>query len=185
MIKKSFASHSHFVVALLAIALMLALPTVAHAETKRYSVPNASFEIWLNDDGSAEVEETWEVAYEEGDFTRFYKDIYTSGLETEERFSNISVKKVTINGKKCSHTNDTVGRPDYHYNVSTMGYCKEIAAYLASHNQTNTYVFRYVLSDVVKNVDDQYGFFSYRLVGTNFDKMIDQLSVLVHAPEMS
>ncbi len=93
LIKKSFASCSHFVVALLAIALMLALPTVAHAETKRYSVPNASFEIWLNDDGSAEVEETWEVTYKEGDFTRFFKDIYTSGLETEERFSNISVKK--------------------------------------------------------------------------------------------
>ena len=81
--------------ALLALLLVLAHPRAARADTKQYSIPEASFEVWLANDGTAEVEETWKVSYTKGDFTRFYKEIFTgSSIEAEERFSDLSVEKV-------------------------------------------------------------------------------------------
>ena len=164
--------------------LLLLTPLKAWADDKEYSIDKAAFEVWLNEDGSAVVEETWTVRFIKGSFSRFYKGIYTgSALEEEEKFSGPEIEQVTINDHVCEETNDAYRRPDYCYHVTDKGTEAEISMYLSSRNRTNTYVMRYRLNEVVKCVDNEYWLFVYRFIGANFEKKVDHVYVRLHAPD--
>ena len=168
-----------------AVLLMFMLPCRAQADDKEYQIKSASFEAWLNEDGSADVEETWQVKYTKGSFTRFYKEINTKDLNEEERFSSLEMESVSINGQACTLTKDISGRPDNTYSMEGTGKGTEISMYLRSRNVTNEYRMRYRLHDVVRCVDGQYWLFVYRFIGKNFSKEVSKVRVTIHGPEGS
>ena len=168
-----------FLTVLIVPLLIFMLAGTAFASGKSYSVPYAHFDAVLNADGSADITETWTVRYS-GEFSRFYKDI--TYQNTEEKFSDVEILGVKINGNACEPTDDTAGRPDYHYNLSSGTGTRTLTAYLHTTGTTE-YEFRYRLKDAVKQVDEDYYIFSYRYIGANFEQSVSDISVTVTAPD--
>ncbi len=165
--------------------LMLILMSVHVWADNQYSIPTAVFEVDIQEDGSAAIHETWTVRFISGDFTRFYKDLSTEDLPADETFTSISDVTVLIDGRECEFTEDTDGRPEYHYNLSYDGPGATLSAYAKSSNVTRTYEFFYTLHDAVKCVDDSYNLFVYRFIGANFAKDVDAVEVSVTAPSQA
>ena len=110
--RKSCQKNRPRVTLLLVILCIFMAPIFARAEEKDYSVPSANFEVEIDNDGKVHVTENWEVSFEEGNFTRFYKDIYTSvPYEELSQLSAISAR-VSIAGQECTPAHDTDPRKD-------------------------------------------------------------------------
>ncbi len=148
--------------------------------TKEYSIKSADFDIRLNEDGSARVTEKWNVKYETGTFTRFYKDIYkiSTGNEAFEKADDFSVK---IDGQECEK-----GTADKRYNntyaVENNSDTITISCFKNSSKVERTYEISYVLKNVVKT-DGKDWYFIYRVIGKNFEKPVMDISVNIYAPE--
>lgn len=148
-----------------------------------YSISEASFEVEINEDGSARVHEQWKVKFIEGSFSRFYKDISFERIPAEEDFSEIADVSVWIDGTECEPTDDSAGRSDYHYHLSSKYPGARLSAYVNSSYITRTYDFYYTLKDSVKYVDDSYHLFAFRFIDANFSKRVDFVKIHVTAPE--
>lgn len=148
--------------------------------TKEYSIKSADFDIRLNEDGSARVTEKWNVKYETGSFTRFYKDIYkiSAGNEAFEKADDFSVK---IDGKECKKGTASK-RDDYTYAVENNSDTITISCFKNSNKVERTYEISYVLKNVVKT-DGKDWYFIYRVIGKNFEKTVPNISVSIYAPE--
>lgn len=148
--------------------------------TKEYSIKSADFDIRLNEDGSARVTEKWNVKYETGRFTRFYKDIYkiSAGNEAFEKADDFSVK---IDGKECKKGTASK-RDDYTYAVENNSDTITISCFKNSSKVERTYEISYVLKNVVKT-DGKDWYFIYRVIGKNFEKTVPNISVSIYAPE--
>ena len=162
---------------------MIAGAPRADAADKSYSVDEARIEIRLNEDGSADITEEWTLSFQSGSFSRFYKDIYTD-VTPVEAFSSMTDLSVSIDGTPCEPTNDTSGRPDYHYNRTDGSDAITLSAYLhTGAGSSHTYSLRYTLTDVVKQVEGQYYLFCFRPVPAKFEETVKQLRVTVTAPD--
>ena len=166
-----------------AIFLLVSVCSPLKAQASSYRIPEAEFTITVHEDGTADVVEYWTVRFEEGSFTRFYKDIVTNAGKEDTVELDQGSLYVKIDGVECSVTEDTNGRPDdtFHLDSSSMGY--EIDCYKASQNVTRTYEIGYRIYDAVKYVDNSYYLFTYRVIGANFSKTVDHVKVTVQTPD--
>lgn len=71
-----------------------------YASDKEYDIKQATFDIYLTEDGNAKITENWSISFTKGDFTRFYKDIYKN-LPKVENFDKIEIDSFLINGVLC------------------------------------------------------------------------------------
>lgn len=168
--------------ALLVCILMVFSVNVWAAE-KSYHISKANFDITINDDGSANIVETWLLNYEGNSFSRFYKDIYAD-LPKDEMFTEIEDLQVSIDGIPCKLTDHPDERPEETYFFEKDGDAYRISAFRNSTSVTE-YVFSYKLTKVVKNVDNDYNLFIYRPIGADFKKPVDSVEVHIHTPEGS
>ena len=90
-------------IVVLLIVLSLTSMTV-YADTKQYVINTAEFDVELNEDGSADVTETWTVDYQSGEFSRFYKNIYMA-VPIDEEY-DIEFNFVSVDGKSCDRIYD-------------------------------------------------------------------------------
>ena len=170
-------------IALSLIVMLVSLGAPLKVQASDYSIPGAEFTVTINEDGSVDVVEVWTVRFEEGSFTRFYKDIVTNADKED------SVKLVQgsvyarIDGRDCVITDDSAGRPADHYHLEANGNGTEISWYKPSQNVTRTYEVGYRLTNAVKYVDNSYYLFTYRLIGANFSKHVDSIKVTINTPE--
>ena len=155
---------------------------IVNAEDKEYEIDNADFYIQLSKDGDALVTETWTITYKKGDFTRFYKEIYND-LPKLEKFDKIDIQSFTINGKDCSQTFNITERLPFTYYASYSGNNFSIQWFYPVNNETVTYSCTYVLSNVVKETDNNVALFCYRVIGDNFDKKIKHTTVSIYLPK--
>lgn len=162
------------VLCLLLLCPVLLLPAYA-AEEKEHIVESADFEVVLNEDGSADVTETWVVRFISGQFSRFRKEIYTA-VTAKEQFTGVSNVWVSIDGKMCIESEKNG------FNCVETDDSFIIYANKESRNITRTYIFNYTLENVVKKVGDDKSSFTYRFVGKNHSVPIEKLSVTVSAP---
>ena len=98
----------------LAIFIIFIFRLNVFANDKEYNVPNAEFNVYLQENGDAIVQEIWTVNYTKGSFTRFYKDFYKD-VTPVEKFDDIKVLNCLINGEYATEVNDTNIRNDYTY----------------------------------------------------------------------
>ena len=96
------------------VCMFMMVGMSARAEEKEYDISSADFEVILNRDGSADVTEEWVVTYTEGEFTRFYKDIYKDVTKLE-KYDDIQFNNFWINDISCDEAYDTSTREDYTY----------------------------------------------------------------------
>ena len=183
--KKSCQKNRPRVTLLLVILCIFMAPIFARAEEKDYSVPSADFEVEIGNDGKVHVTENWEVSFEEGDFTRFYKDIYT-GVPYEELFQlDENSVRVSIDGQECSPVYDTEQRKDYTFYLEPLYNRYTVHCFLHSREITRNYQISYTINDAVKIVDGEYYLVTFRLIGANFSKEVDNVSARFTAPEGS
>ena len=171
---------------LLYVLLLLAAlgaPSAMADDDKEYSYPAAEFEVWLNEDGSATVEENWTVRFIRGSFT-YYKEQIMLAPNKEEAFSGISGLEVEIDGTPCSSTSKSSGGPDYSYHLDQSKKFVTITCFRRSRGDTRTFTLRYRLENVVKYVEeDGYYIFSHRFIGARTAKTVNNVTVTVHTPE--
>ena len=154
----------------------------AKAEYKDYEIQNAYFYVQLDANGDACVTEMWKVCYD-GEFSRFYKDIYTQNLYQAEQFDQIKVKYAKVNDKSCAWTDNVSARNDFTYSFEEVQNATEMAWYYNTYNGTVEYKVCYTLKNVVKETDDNLAVFAYRFVGENFEKKINNLYISITAPD--
>lgn len=155
------------------------IPTV-FADDKEYSIDSVDFCVQLNEDGSADIIETWQVNYKKGEFSRFYKNIYLD-VPLDEKFS-IHFNAVTVNGQQCEYTDDTESRKDYTYSLIDEGYRLRYEIYAQSENEVKEYQIKYTLHDVVKYVDNEFYWFEYRFLPYGFEQNISTLTIHIDTP---
>ena len=164
--------------ALLAVFLVLlsivCLP-VAATDDKKQQIHSAQIQVILNEDGSADITETWEVSFLSGEFSRFRKEIYTD-VTAEEKFTAVTNVSVFIDGEECPESKSDG------YSIEKTSDKFIIYANKKSQNVTRTYTFCYTLTDVVKKLDENTSFFCYRFVGKNHSLKIGTLDVSITAP---
>ena len=181
--KKSCQKNRPRVTLLLVILCIFMAPIFARAEEKDYSVPSANFEVEIGNDGKVHVTENWEVSFEEGNFTRFYKDIYTS-VPYEELFQlDEDSVRVSIDGQECTLVHDTDQRKDYTFYLEPLYNRYTVHCFLHSREITRNYQISYTINDAVKIVDGEYYLVTFRLIGANFSKEVDNVSARFTAPE--
>lgn len=166
---------------LLILAFTFCFSLTANANEKEYVIKSAVFEMQINEDGSVDVVENWLVDYQQGKFSRFYKNIYLN-VPKSEKFS-IDFQGIEIDGKNCSLTQKTNTRPDYTYalveDVNTLRY----EAYVSSENETRSYQVSYTLNNVVKHVDNDYYLFVYRILPKGYKAIIEDFKVEITLPQ--
>ena len=171
---------------LLYVLLLLAAlgaPSAMADDDKEYSFLSASFEVWLHEDGSATVEETWKVRFVRGQFS-YYKEKILPSPNKEEAFSGISDLEVEIDGVPCTYTSKSSGGPDYSYHTGEEDGRIAITCFLKSRSIVRTYTLRYRLDNVVKEVEGEgYYVFSHRFVGATTTKAVGEVSVRIHKPD--
>lgn len=181
---KSIVFIIAFVIASLAAIIIYGTYAKASSDSKVYNVDGAEFYIDLQENGDTLVTEHWEVSYLIGDFSRFYKDIHTKVTKLE-KFDNIAVTDVYINGNKCDFTTNTVDRNDYTYSITDKGEDTEIAWYYHVNGETVTYDIFYTLENVVKKTEKDKAQFCYRIIGEDFKKNIDHIYLQITTPSNS
>lgn len=137
------------------------------ATDKEYNISNAVFTAELQENGDAIITEYWTVNYTKGDFTKFYKDIYTN-LPILEQFDDIEVMSCLINGTDAIATNNTTERKENTYYFEKNSDTDTIHWFKPASNETIIhYEIKYKLTNVVKQVDNN-ALFCYRFIGANF-----------------
>jgi len=153
---------------------------VAKAE-KSYDIKSADFYIELLEDGNAKVVETWKVNYS-GDFSRFYKSLQPKDINKLESYDNLEIKYVKIEDEFCDYVNNSNKRDDYTYTVNKDG----INWFYKVHNGTVEYKVAYTLTNSIKQIvgtDDNRVVFTYRPICVGFDKEIENVGLLISAPD--
>lgn len=155
-----------------------------YASDKEYDIKQATFDIYLTEDGNAKITENWSISFTKGDFTRFYKDIYKN-LPKVENFDKIEIDSFLINGVLCEQVNNNYERNKYTYYASSYDNYYTLQWFYPATNETVNYTCTYTLSNVVKETDNDKALFCYRVIGDNFEKKIDKTIVNIYLPKDS
>ena len=165
----------------LMFSITFSFSVTAKAEEKEYSILNADFYAQLQKNGNVMVTEKWEVEYEKGAFTRFYKDINKDVPKIEE-FTDVEVLSCKINGVEAEETYSE-DRIDYHYYFENKSDVYRIQWFYGAEDEIVTYEITYLVTDVVKENAEGKAIFSYRFVGEDFEKNILNTSITYELPE--
>lgn len=144
---------------------------------KSYTVNSLDVNVYLNEYGDAEIEETWVVDYS-GSFSRFYKNIYLD-LPKDESISQISNWSVSIDGVDCERTNDIESRTPYTFAIIEEKDKLRYEIYSDTNSEIREFQIRYTLEDVVKYVDNSYYLFVMRCLPDGYKDNIENLNVRI------
>ena len=144
----------------LGIFLLVFSNTPAFADNKEYNIENAEFNVYLTEDGNANVTEKWDINFKNGDFTRFYLNRLNNTNQLE-KYDNIQFDDFLINGKKCFKTNDLDNRPEGTYSIIDNKNNLEYAWYFRANNTKLSLENSYTLTNIVKCNEKGYAFFCY------------------------
>lgn len=171
-----------FSVALAVLMLcMLSSVMFVNAADKDYEIESVKFDVQLMENGDAIVKEIWQVDYIDGEFSRFYKNIYRD-LPVDENFS-IDFISVKVDGEECRLTSDTESRNDYTYAVVREDDVTRYEVYIHSEEESRKFEIAYVLEDVVKLVDDEFYWFEYRFLPMGYKQNIKNFDIVIKAPD--
>ena len=163
------------------LSVILIRPADVHAAEKEYCVDAADFTVAFSETGEAEIKEHWTVTYEQGDFTRFYKDIFNASNQLEY-ISEVKIAEVSINGVKCERS-QSLDRVNNHFFFETLDDRFTIHWFKAAHNETVEYDVLYSIPNAVKLDEDNRAEFCYRLIGENFPKTVRNVSAVAYFPK--
>lgn len=153
-----------------------------NADTKKYTTESVDFDVFLTEDGDAEIKETWIVNYEKGEFTRFRKNIYMD-LPKEEKIIRITDFKVEVDGEEYEPTSNREDREDrpegkfYYGFINSDTYTYEV--FFRKSEERVKIEVSYILNDVVKYIDNEYYLFVYRFLPKGYKDNIEDFSVKI------
>lgn len=165
------------------VILLNSLTLSVFAAEQKYTIESVDFLIELNENGSATVTETWSVDYQKGSFSRFYKNIYR-GVPEDEDFQ-IKFREVLVDGIPCTLTDDTDSRKDYTYAIVHGSDKTRYEVYIHSEKEEREFTIKYDLFGVIKEIDNDYYLFKFRLLPKGFEKNIEDVTVRVELPNGS
>lgn len=178
----SLHSTSRNVILFCLISIIITLLSInVNAEEKEYEIPNAEFYVTLLENGDAAITEVWTVEYQKGNFTRFYKDIYKNVSSIEE-FSNFDIYNCRINGNEVIETN-SMNREHNHFYIQNSIDTYSINWFYEASKETVEYEITYLLSDIVKETDNEKAIFCYRFIGVDFEKEVENTYVEIIMPD--
>lgn len=172
--------NKNIVTILFCFLFVLLTSSTVYAADKEYNVDGAEFVVNLEEDGDAIITEKWQVTFINGEFSRFYKDIYKD-VTSLEKFSDLDILDVKVNDTSCEKS-DSLDRVDYHYFYEENNETNTIHWFLNTKNSSNSYEITYRLKDVVKETDENKALFCYRFIGANFPKTVDKTTVTIYPP---
>ena len=164
----------------LLILLFCSLTTNVFAAEKEYTIEDATFVLVVDEYGDVTVSERWTVTYEEGKFTRFYKNIFL-GVPEDEEF-DIEFLEVLVDGRECTYTRDTDARNDFTYSTVKSSDKIRYEVYMHSEEVTRKFEINYVLKGAVKCVDDEYYLLKFRALPKGFQQEIESTHIIVTLP---
>ena len=172
---------------IIVILLMFAIMPVekVYAENKEYDINKLEVNVNIDKDGNAIITENWYLDFTSGNFTRFQKDIYNPGTNLEHVDIDKNSIKVFINDTKCEITNNTKDRKEFTYYLSTDDDITNLQWYYPTNKEQVKYTVTYKLNDAIVETDNNVAIFCYRYVGVDFDKTIEEINVLITAPDES
>lgn len=153
-----------------------------NADTKKYTTESVDFDVFLTEDGDAEITETWIVNYEKGEFTRFHKNIYMD-LPKEEKIIRITDFKVEVDGEEYESTSNREDRDDrpegkfYYGFINSDTYTYEV--FFRKSEERVKIEVSYILNDVVKYIDNEYYLFVYRFLPKGYKDNIEDFSIKI------
>lgn len=154
----------------------------AKSKDKEYSIQSAEFEVHLDENGDAYVNEKWDLNFEKGNFSRFYLERLKDTNELE-KYDDIVFENFKIDGQECEQSPQYV-RKDNTYSIDHDEDKLEYEWHFSAQEDTKlTLEDSYKLTNVVKANDRGYAFFCYRFVGANLDKEIEKLKINIYAPD--
>lgn len=160
------------------LILIIAIIITPNVSAKSYSIEKAYFNADINPDGSSIITEDWTIKYN-GDYTRFYKDIYTA-VPDIEKFDNFQVLEASINNNKIKETNDPSSRPNNTYSITENGDRIVIEWFKKANNETVNYKIKYKVENLVKETDEEEAVFMYRFIGYNFNDTIKDIRATIN-----
>ena len=146
-----------------------------------YEVNSAEFEARLNDDGSADITETWNVRSKKGASMDFIRKIEQPVKKAGE-FDDVTDLYVTIN-RSLIFEMDSSSDQGYRLQKEKNDYF--IHVYVYSQKRDDTIVIRYRLHNIVKNAEDKFYLFSYRFFGDHDPERLYNTQLLILSPEGS
>lgn len=162
------------------MCLMTILPVSATSTDKVYRVDNLDVVISLIDDGDAVVTENWTLTYSKGEFSRFYKYLFTNGYYDD----TIDILSVKINGEEVRAAEGLEARPHNTYEIGSEEGNTIIQWYHHINPSSPTVVefsITYKLYNAVVLYSDN-AYFRHQLIGTGFDKNIIKTTITVNTP---
>ena len=174
---KRFLKRNSIIFKIVGLIVFIALLTANNGneeEQRSYNINKANFIIELHEEGKATITEQWEVFYE-GEYFRFYKENYFKQLPENERYvyEYLSSK---INGKELSLIEK---ESDYGFLKSETDKGYQFEWFYKAKDEVVNYEVSYNLLNVIKKTSDGKTFFINRLVGEEFNKRIDEVSIKI------
>ena len=170
-----------FIIYLFSLLLNLGKDTPVSGEENAYEIKSAEFEARLNNDGSAEITETWTVKSNRGASMEFIRQI-EEPLNNAGKFEDLTDLYVSINRSTVSEMDSS---SDQGFRLQRENNNYVIHVYVYSQVKYDTIVIRYHLHNIVKNVEDEYYLFSYRFLGNHDPERLDNTHLLILSPEGS
>lgn len=174
---KEGVSIKKLILIVTSLCLLLGLACAAGAEDKTTYQRAAAFDIVLLEDGSASIEERWEVDFRgEGEFSR-YGRIYLPS----ERYALRDVR-VAVDGVDCTMLDaPDVDRPDGYAAVYADERGTVVEIYHRSANQSRAFKIGYTVTDAVILHDDT-AEFGWNLTSGDEVSYIGQVQANVRIP---
>lgn len=162
------------------MCVVMVLPVSATSADKVYRVDHLDVLVSLTDTGDAVITENWTLTYSKGEFSRFYKHLFSTGYFDDE----ISILSVKINGEEVPPAEGSERRPHNTYETGLEDGNTTIQWYYHV-NPTSPTVVEYSITYKLYNAVAKYknnAYFKYQLVGTGFDKKIIKTTITVKTP---
>ena len=139
-----------FIIYLFSLLLNLGKDTPVSGEENAYEIKSAEFEARLNNDGSAEITETWTVKANRGASMEFIRQI-EEPLNNAGKFEDLTDLYVSINRSTVSEMDSS---SDQGFRLQRENNNYVIHVYVYSQVKYDTIVIRYHLHNIVFLLDD-------------------------------
>lgn len=148
---------------------------VTGCSTKEYNINEANFLINLDNEGNANITEKWVVTYK-GNYSRFYKENYYHKLP-ETEFYNFNYNYSKINNQTIDLISEIKEDLNNEFFIKSTIDGYQFEWYYKAKDETVIYEVNYDLNDVVKELNGKKAIFINRLIGLEFEKEINKISI--------
>ena len=154
--------------------ILLLCPIFVYAD----HIYNVRLDIYLNQDGSADITETWEAKADSG--TEWYKALYNLGNQELSNFT------VTMDGKPMTYknwnVNESLSQKSGYYGINYVSEGLELC-FGKGDMSRHQFTMKYTLSNFITNTSDSQILYQTILPSMSFDNMTGTITSFYEFPD--